>query len=302
FKSIAITADSINNLSDAFSCVITLVGFKLSSRPADEKHPYGHARYEYISGLAVSFIILLIGVELVKSSFEKIIDPEPTLFSFLSVIVLLVSIGIKLWQSNFNKFVGRKIKSTALEATSADSLNDVIATSAVLISTIVAKLFGWQIDGYMGLGVALFIIYSAIKLIGETLNPLIGVAPDDDFVCEIEERILSYKGILGIHDLVIHNYGPGRCFASVHAEVSANEDILVSHDIIDNIERDFMTKMDIHLVIHLDPIVTDNEYINNLRKLTKEIIDGIDSLLSMHDFRIVVGTTHTNLIFETGDF
>lgn len=298
FHSISISADAVNNLSDASSSVITLAGFKLAERPADEQHPYGHARYEYISGLVVSFFILLLGVELIKTSFDKILHPEEVVFSWLSVAVLLVSILLKLWQSVFNKTLGKIIHSTALEATSTDSRNDVISTSAVLLATLIAHFTGLNLDGYMGLAVAVFILVSGIQLVRETLNPLLGAAPDNELVDKIQQKIMSYDGVLGLHDLVIHNYGPERCFATVHIEVSAKEDILKSHDMIDNIERDFFTDLNIHLVGHLDPIVTDDEKTNALLSQTKKALKEIDPNLTMHDFRIVSGHTHTNLIFD----
>lgn len=298
FNSIAITADAINNLSDAGSSVITLVGFKISSKPADEKHPYGHARAEYITGFIVSVVILLLGLELIKSSIEKILHPDPIKFSYLSVIVLVVAILVKLWQSFFNRTLGKRINSTALTATSMDSMNDVIATTAALIAVLVAKFTGFQIDGYMGIVVALFILYSGFRLVSETLNPLLGAAPDEELVKQMEKRILSYEGVLGLHDLVVHNYGADRYFASVHVEVPAHRDLLESHDLIDTIEKDILTESNIHLVIHMDPIVNDDEMINILRQQVNEIVLKIDAKLSMHDFRVVVGKTHSNLIFD----
>ncbi len=298
FNSIAITADAVNNLSDAGSSIITLVGFKLSSKPADEKHPYGHARAEYITGFVVSVVILLLGIELIKSSFQKIVKPDPINFSYISVIVLAIAILVKLWQSIFNKTLGKRINSTALIATGTDSMNDVIATSSVLVATLFAKLTGLQIDGYMGVAVALFILYSGFKLVSETLNPLLGLAPDVSLTTNLEKRILSYSGVLGLHDLVVHSYGPDKCYASVHVEVPAHQDLLESHDLIDIIERDILTESNIHLVIHMDPIVTDDEVTNTLRQKVNEIVMDIDSELSMHDFRVVFGKTHSNLIFD----
>ncbi|MDD6235909.1 MAG: cation diffusion facilitator family transporter [Clostridiales bacterium] len=298
FKSISVTADAVNNLSDAGSSIITLIGFKLSGKPADAKHPYGHARMEYITGLAVSFIIILLGVQLVQTSFDKVLHPEESVFSYLTIAVLIISILMKLWQGMFNKKVGKTIHSTALEATAADSINDVVATSAVLLSTVIAKWTGVNLDGYMGILVAVFILVSGVKMIGETINPLLGMAPDQEMVDQIYKKIMSYDTVLGIHDLVVHNYGPQRCFASVHVEVPASQDILVSHDIIDNIERDFAKDMDIHLVVHLDPIVTDDETTNLLRAQVKHIVKDISPDLSIHDFRAVIGVSHTNLIFD----
>ena len=298
FKSISVTADAVNNLSDAGSSIITLIGFKLSGKPADAKHPYGHARMEYITGLVVSFIIILLGVELTKTSFDKVLHPEESVFSYLTIFVLIISVLMKLWQGMFNKKVGKTIHSTAIEATAADSINDVVATSAVLLSTIIAKWTGIHLDGYMGVLVAVFILVSGVKMIGETINPLLGMAPDQEMVDHINQRIMSYDTVLGIHDLVVHNYGPQRCFASVDVEVPASQDILISHDIIDNIERDFAKDMDIHLVVHLDPIVTDDETTNLLKAQVKHIVKDISPDLSIHDFRAVIGVSHTNLIFD----
>ena len=298
FKSISVTADAVNNLSDAGSSIITLIGFKLSGKPADAKHPYGHARMEYITGLVVSFIIILLGVELTKTSFDKFLHPEESVFSYLTIFVLIISVLMKLWQGMFNKNVGKTIHSTAIDATAADSINDVVATSAVLLSTIIAKWTGIHLDGYMGVLVAVFILVSGVKMIGEPINPLLGMAPDQEMVDHINQKIMSYDTVLGIHDLVVHNYGPQRCFASVHVEVPASQDILISHDIIDNIERDFAKDMDIHLVVHLDPIVTDDETTNLLKAQVKHIVKDISPDLSIHDFRAVIGVSHTNLIFD----
>lgn len=296
--SISIMADAVNNLSDAGSSVITLIGFKISGKPADNEHPYGHARMEYICGLIVSFIIVFLGLQLIGSSFNKILHPAEVEVNAVMLFVLVVSIGVKLWQGLFNRTLGKKIDSAALQATAADSLNDVYATSAVLISALLMKFTGLRLDGWMGLAVAIFITVSGFKLVMETVNPLLGMAPDQGMVQAIQNKIMSYDGVIGIHDLVIHNYGPERCFASVHAEVPAKQDILISHDIIDNIERDFCENMNIHLVIHLDPVVNDNEEINQLREMVLEIVKGISREISMHDFRVVFGTTHTNLVFD----
>lgn len=296
--SISIMADAVNNLSDAGSSVITLIGFKISGKPADNEHPYGHARMEYICGLIVSFIIVFLGLQLIGSSFNKILHPAEVEVNAVMLFVLVVSIGVKLWQGMFNRTLGKKIDSAALQATAADSLNDVYATSAVLISALIMRFTGLRLDGWMGLAVAIFITVSGFKLVVETVNPLLGMAPDQGMVQAIQNKIMSYDGVIGIHDLVIHNYGPERCFASVHAEVPAKQDILISHDIIDNIERDFCENMNIHLVIHLDPVVNDNEEINQLREMVLEIVKGISREISMHDFRVVFGTTHTNLVFD----
>ena len=296
--SIAVTADAVNNLSDAGSSVITLLAFKIAGKPADEEHPYGHARMEYISGMAVSFIIILLGLELMGSSFEKILHPEEVGVSALTYLVLIVSIAVKLWQGMFNRNLGKRISSEALQATAADSLNDVFSTGAVLLSTLVYQFTAIPIDGWVGMLVAIFITVSGVNLIMETGSPLLGQAPDPQMVRELEEKITAYDGVIGIHDLQVHNYGPGRVFATVHAEVPANRDILVSHDIIDNIEREVGHEMNLNLVIHMDPVVTDDERLNQLHAQVQQIVAGIDSNLSMHDFRAVFGPTHTNLVFD----
>ena len=298
FNSISITADGVNNLSDTSSSIITYAGFKFGGKPADKDHPFGHARLEYISGLAVGIAILVVGIELIKTSAEKILNPEPLEFNIIMIFVLVFSILVKLWLSYFNWKLAQKISSSTLRATSADSRNDVITTSAILIAILISKASGLQIDGYMGCVVALFIIYSGINILRDIMNPLLGELPDEEFVTSIENKIMKYKGVLNIHDLVVHNYGPSKYFATVHVEVDAKEDILKSHDMIDNIERDFARELGINLVIHLDPVVTDDNEINNLRSMTDKIISTIDEKLSMHDFRVVKGATHTNLIFD----
>lgn len=301
-SSIAITADAINNITDAASSVVTLVGFKLSEKPADDKHPYGHARIEYLTGFIVSLIITVLGVQFFKDSVIAIFENKPSTYSNAALAVLVIAIIIKLWQSSFYKAVGKHIDSGSLIATSADSRNDVISTSAVLVGAVVSRAFGIVLGGYLGLIIAVFIIYSGIKLIMETADPILGVAPDDEFVQKINDKILSYDGILGLHDLIVHNYGEGRCFASVHCEVSASEDILKSHDIIDNIEFDFLREMNIRLVIHMDPVVTDDENVTKLKEAVTDIVENVgkelDETISMHDFRVVFGKTHTNLIFD----
>lgn len=296
--SVSIMADSVNNLSDAGSSVVTLIGFRISGRPADEGHPFGHARAEYIGGLIVSFMILLLGVEFLRSSFLKILHPEPVTISALALFLLLLSVLLKVWMGLFNRRVGKRIDSAALLATAQDSFNDVITTSVVLLAAALAKFTGLQIDGYMGVAVALFILYSGLGLARETVSPLLGQAPDPGMVQALEKKITSYEEVLGVHDLVVHSYGPGNWYASVHAEVSAKEDILKSHDVIDNIEREVLAGMGVHLVIHLDPVVTDDPAINELREFVRGKLRAIDPALSMHDFRVVFGETHTNLIFD----
>lgn len=298
FNSISVTADGVNNLSDGASSLITLIGFKISSKPADKDHPFGHARMEYLTGLILGIAVLLVGFELIKSSFDKIMNPTKTIFSIEMTAVLIVSIFIKLWLSLFYKKLGGKISSVTLKASSIDSRNDVISTIIVLLSLLISEATGYEIDGFVGILAALFILYSAYGILRDILNPILGEMPDEEFVESIENKIMSYEGILNIHDLLVHNYGPNTHFATVHAEVDANEDILKSHDIIDNIEREFAKDLNINLVIHLDPIITDDEEINELRSMTDNIIKSIDERLSMHDFRVVKGDTHTNLIFD----
>ncbi len=296
--SVSIAADAVNNLSDASSNIISLIGFKLGSRPADDEHPYGHARYEYLSGLTVSVMILVIGIELLKTSILKIANPSDVEFSRWTIFVLLTSILVKLWMMLFNTAIGKKINSKTLEATARDSLNDVITTSVVLISSVISYYTHLELDGYMGILVALFILYSGIQLVKDTIDPLLGKAPDPEFVSMIQEKILSYPGVLGTHDLIVHDYGPGRLFASVHVEMAAEDDVLKSHDIIDNIERDFLQNEYLHLIIHFDPIETDNKTTNSLRTWINDIVKNIDDSLSIHDLRIVSGPTHTNIIFD----
>lgn len=296
--SVAITADAVNNLSDASSSLVTLLGFKLAERPADEEHPYGHARLEYLSGLAVAALILVIGVELGKSSIEKIINPETVLFSWLTLAILIGSILIKLWMALFCYKLGKKIDSATLTATAMDSRNDVISTSAVLLGCLVGHFFGLQIDGYIGTLVALFIIWSGCGIAKETISPLLGKQADAELVKSISDLIMSHEKILGIHDLMVHDYGPGQCFASVHAEMDSRENPLDCHDIIDDIERDALRELRVHLVIHYDPIVTDDEELNQMRALVSAELKQIDPQLTMHDFRMVRGPGHTNLIFD----
>lgn len=296
--SIAIIADGINNLADASSSVITLAGFKLASMPEDEEHPYGHARIEYISGMIVSVLIVVVGVELIKSSASKILHPSPLEFSWSVVIVLAAAILLKIWQALFNIRVGKKIHSVALAATGADSRNDEISTSAVLISIIIGKFTGLQIDGYMGVLVALFIIWSGISLIKETMSPLLGEAPDEDLVNAIAEMAMSYDGVLGLHDLVVHNYGPGKIFASIHIEVDAGSDLMEIHDMVDNIENEISKKLHILLTAHMDPIRINDPVVARMTELTNSILPQLPGVSNIHDLRVVPGPTHTNIIFD----
>lgn len=296
--SIAIVADGINNLADASSSIITLIGFKLAAAPEDEDHPYGHARIEYLTGLFVSIIIIIIGLQLLKTSVDKVLHPEPLVFSYSTVIILVAAIIIKLWQSGFNVSVGKKINSVALMATAADSRNDVISTTAVLISLLLGEFTGLQIDGYMGCLVALFIIWSGYQLVRETTSPLLGEAPAHETVEAIMDIINREPGILGVHDLMVHNYGPGKVFASVHIEVDANGDLMKSHDMIDNIERIVKETLRIQFVVHMDPVKINDPLINKLHGIISDALTPLEGVESIHDFRIVPGPTHTNIIFD----
>jgi cation diffusion facilitator family transporter len=298
FGSIAITADAVNNLSDSGASLVTLFGFKMSGKPADAEHPYGHGRMEYISGLIVSFIILLLGFQLIQTSISKIIHPAESKFSLLTVVVLAASIAIKLWQCLFYRNVGKIIDSITLATSSADSLSDILATSSVLAGTLITRFTGFNLDGIMGAAVALFIMASGIKLVSATISPLLGSPPTKELVDYISKKVLSFDGIIGIHDLTVHSYGPAECFASLHCEVPAEQDIMLSHDIIDNIERKLLRENGIHLVIHLDPVVTDDERTTALKAKVRALITEISPKIGLHDFRVVWGVTHTNLIFD----
>lgn len=296
--SVSITADAVNNLSDASSSLITLAGFKLAERPADQGHPYGHARMEYLAGLAVAALILIIGVGLGRSSVDKILHPVPVSFSKITFLVLAVSIALKLWMSLFNRNLGRRIESGTLLAVSADSRNDVLSTAAVLVAGLAEHHFGVQIDGYMGLAVALFILWSGISIARDTINPLLGQETSPELIASITGELKKHDKILGYHDLMVHDYGPGQRFATVHVEMDAKEDPLACHDLIDNVERACMQHHQIHLCIHYDPIVTDDVQLNHLRELITGRLRQIDTRLSIHDFRMVRGPLHTNLIFD----
>ena len=296
--SIAVTADAFNNLSDAGSSAVTLLGFRLADKKPDTDHPFGHGRIEYISGLLVAGLILLMGVELAKSSFDKILHPEPVAFSALAAAIMAASVCVKLYMWLYNRAVGRKIKSVSMEATATDSLSDTIATSAVLLAMLVGKWTGLAVDGYVGLVVALFILFSAYKAAKETLSPLLGQAPDPELVQEIRDITLANDTVQGVHDLVVHDYGPGRMMISLHAEVPAHGDIMAMHDVIDNVEKELMERLHCHAVIHMDPIVTDDDRVNALRTQVAELVKQVDPALTIHDFRVVRGTTHDNLIFD----
>lgn len=297
-NSVSITADATNNISDAGSSIVTLVGFRLSGKPADKDHPYGHARIEYISSLIISFIILLIGCSIFKESVIKIFKPEESLFNIATVIILVVSIIVKLWLSVFNTYLGKQIDSKALEATAIDSRNDVITTTAVLIASVISHFTGFNLDGYMGVIVSIFILISGINLVKETLNPLLGQPPTKEMFESIEKKILSYDNVLGVHDLMVHSYGPNTYFASAHIEMDAKIDVLVCHDIMDQIERDFKSDLNIHLVVHLDPTILDSPEINELKEMVSDIICEIDRELTFHDFRVVMGEENKNVLFD----
>ena len=296
--SIAITADAFNNLSDAGSSVITLLGFRLAGRKPDPEHPFGHGRIEYISGLIVSGLILLMGAELAKTSFDKILHPAAVDFSVIAMVILAVSILVKLYMSLYNRQIGKKINSAAMAATAADSISDAISTSAVLAAMLVAKFSGLMIDGYVGMIVAVLILISGVKAAKETIAPLLGQAPETEFVQQIERIVMSHPPICGIHDLIVHDYGPGRVMISLHAEVPAGGDMLELHDVIDNAESALRRELNCEAVIHMDPIVTDDGITSELRAKVSELVKTIDERITIHDFRIVPGNTHTNLIFD----
>lgn len=297
-NSIAITADAVNNLSDAGSSAVTLFSFKAANRPADDEHPFGHGRIEYVAALGVAFLILMMGFELVRSSIDKIMHPEALAFSVPALIVLLLSIGVKIWMALFNHQLGKRIDSPAVGAVVMDSVSDTAATTVSMLALILSKFTALPLDGYMGIVVALFIFYTGIQIVRDTVGSLLGQAPDPKLVKELESEILSFDGVVGVHDLIVHNYGPNRIFASAHAEVPSNEDIMKSHDTIDLIEREIKKKFHIDMVIHMDPIVVDDEQINRLRIQLSEIAREIDPRFTIHDFRMVEGPTHTNLIFD----
>lgn len=296
--SISVTADAINNLSDAGSSIISLIGVKLSAKPADKDHPYGHGRVEYISALAVSFVVLLMGIELFQSSIEKITNPVPVKFNWISLIILIFSILAKLWLGLFNRDLGKKINSSPMMAVMKDSFSDCLATGVALIAIIISAFSDVSIDGYLGIIVAGFIFLAGFNILKETMADLLGKPADREFTEQIENKILSYDKIVGVHDMIIHDYGPGRKFASAHAEVSSSDDIMEIHDVIDLAERDILNEYGLMISIHTDPIVTDDERIDQLKDMTTTIVKEISQEMSIHDFRVVDGPTHTNLIFD----
>ena len=297
-NSISITADAFNNLSDAGSSVITLIGFKMAGQKPDPGHPFGHGRIEYLSGLAVSAAILIMAFELIKSSVAKIIHPGKVTFSFIILVILIISILVKCYMFLYNRLISKKIHSEAMKATASDSLSDTLATSVVLITTIVTYFTGVNLDGICGIIVGVFILYTGITSAKDTLNPLLGQAPDTEFVQKIKDIVLSYDKVIGIHDLVVHDYGPGREMISLHAEVPANGNILELHDVIDNIERKLQEVLKCDAVIHMDPISTDDEETNELKETVMGYLKEMNTELTLHDFRIVKGPSHTNIIFD----
>ncbi len=295
---VSITADAMNNLSDATSALVTFVGFKLAEKPADADHPYGHARYEYLSGLAVAGLIVVIGFELAKTSVEKILHPAEVLFSLPVCIVLVGSILVKLWMGLFNRRLGKMVNSTALLATAADSRNDAISTAAVLVAGILGTAFGWKIDGWMGLAVALFILYSGVMLARETISPLLGENASPELKEQIAQLVSSVPEVLGYHDLMVHDYGPGQRFASMHVEMDQSADPLTCHELIDNLERACLQQLQVNLIIHYDPVVTDDPEMNRMRQIVQQLLRQQDERICIHDFRMVRGQGHSNLIFD----
>lgn len=296
--SIAITADAANNLSDAGSSVVTLLGFRLGGQKADKDHPFGHGRFEYLSGLAVAMLIVLMGFELGKSSLDKILHPQPVEAGWLPVVILCASIAVKLYMYSYNRAYGKRFASTAMEATATDCLSDCVSTATVLLATLVAMFTDLQIDGWCGILVAVFIFWSGLKAGKETLDPLLGTPPDREYVEQIRKLVMAHKEVVGIHDLVVHDYGPGRCMISLHAEVSSAGNVLEIHDTIDNIEKELGENLGCAAVIHMDPIVVDDGITEETKKKVAMLVRCIDETITIHDFRMVAGPTHTNLIFD----
>lgn len=296
--SISIMADAFNNLTDAGSSVITLIGFRMSGQKPDKNHPFGHGRIEYISGLIVSMLIILVGFELGKTSLEKIITPEPVEFSIVALIILICSVIVKAYMAFYNFSIGKKIASSAMRATAQDSLNDCIATSAVLLCLVISRFTDLNIDAYCGLAVSGFILFSGLRAVKETMDPLLGTPPSEEFIKEIEGIVYSYEGVEGIHDLIVHDYGPARTMISLHAEVSSDADLLETHDMIDNIEKELREHLNCDAVIHMDPIATNDELTMSVREKIASLVTCIDANLTIHDFRMVTGPTHTNIIFD----
>ena len=296
--SISVTADAFNNLSDTASSLITILGFKLASKPADREHPFGHGRIEYLSGLIVSFMVMLVGFQFLKSSYDRIIHPVKVVFQLIPFVLILISIGVKIWLSRFNNYIGKTIDSSALQASSFDALGDVFTSSSVAASLILSGLTAYPIDGYIGILISLFILYSGFTLIKDTIDPLLGQAPDEKLVKSIADGVTSYDYISGVHDLIVHNYGPGRIMASVHAEVPCDASIIKIHEIIDRAEKEISEKLNIYLVIHMDPIDTNNKEVAIAKDEVEAIIKKYPMIKSFHDFRVVGSGEHKNLIFD----
>ena len=297
-NSIAITADAFNNLSDAGSSLITLVGFQMAGQKPDPHHPFGHGRIEYLSGLFVSVAILIMAIELIQSSVDKILHPQPVVFNSLTIMILLVSIAVKIYMAYYNKNIGKKIDSAAMRATATDSLSDTLATTVVLAASLTAHFTGLKIDGYCGILVGLFIFYAGYSAAKDTISPLLGQPPEPNFVKNVETIVMSYEHVQGIHDMVVHDYGPGRVMISLHAEVPADGSLLILHDMIDNIEHRLHNELHCEAVIHMDPVITDDEQTNHLKKLLADLLHNNYPEIRFHDFRMVKGPTHTNIIFD----
>lgn len=296
--SIAVTADAFNNLSDAGSSVITLVGIRMASKKPDRDHPFGHGRMEYLSGLAVSVIIILVGVELFRSSVDKIMNPSEVDTSIVAIVILVISIAVKCYMFFYNRSIGKKINSAGMKATALDCIGDAVATGVVLVSTVISHFTQLQIDGWCGLLVSAFIVYAGIRSVKETVNPLLGMPPEKEFLKQIEAIVMSYDKIIGIHDLIVHDYGPGRIVVSLHAEVDGKEDVFELHDMIDNAERKLCDELGCIAVIHMDPVETDNEVTNEIKEKIAQAMAEFDEKITIHDFRVVPGTSHTNVIFD----
>lgn len=296
--SIAITADAFNNLSDAGSSFVTLLGFQLAGQKPDTDHPFGHGRIEYLSGLAVSMLILLMGFELAKSSVDKILHPAPVEADALVIAILCASIAVKLYMSFYNRRIGKKINSAAMLATAADCLSDTVSTLAVLIATLIGRFTGLMVDGWVGIVVAVLIFWAGIKAAKETIDPLLGTPPTPEFVGEIKDIVMKHDSITGIHDLIVHDYGPGRCMISLHAEVSAADNVLAIHDQIDHIEKELQETLGCHAVIHMDPLEVDDALTAETRQKVTALVHCVDESINLHDFRMVTGPTHTNVIFD----
>lgn len=295
---ISITADAVNNFSDAGAQVVSLISFKISAKPADRDHPFGHARIEYVASMIVSFLVLLVGFELLKESVALIVTPRETTISPLVLVILALSIAVKLWLCLFNRKIGKKIGSSVIRATAADSLSDAISTAAVLVCALIAYFTPWQLDAYVGIAVAIVIMIAGIKILNETKNSILGSAPDAEVIEGIVELTEQYPEVLGIHDMVVHNYGPGNTIASFHAEVDGKENVFLTHDVIDTLERQIWNDLGIRATVHMDPIVIDDERVSALREKVLDIVKRVDERLRIHDFRFVEGHTHSNLIFD----